>query len=130
MIFVDSSVWIDFFNGRRTRETDLLYDLLGCEPILIGDIVLAEVLHGFREDRDFRVASELLHHLEIARVLDARLALKSARDLRSLRKRGITVGKTIDSIIATFCFDGGHDLLLAVRDFDPVEHHLGLAVVR
>ncbi|MFT5372538.1 MAG: putative nucleic acid-binding protein [Lysobacterales bacterium] len=129
MIFVDSSVWVDYFNGNATDQTELLHDLLGCEPLVIGDIVLAEVLQGFRHDRDFKVAQELLSSLRIVNVLNTEIALQSAKNFRLLRKLGITVRKTLDSIIATYCISNRLFLLHSDRDFEPFEEHLGLKVV-
>ena len=129
MIFVDSSVWIDYFNGRATHQVEVLHDLLGQEPLVIGDIVLAEVLQGFRKDRDFRTARDLLVSLQVVNVLNTEIALLSARNFRRLRKRGITVRKTLDSIIASFCISQQYFLLHANREFDPFEDHLGLKVI-
>ena len=130
MIFVDSSVWVDFFNGRDTTGVGQLNELLGREPLAIGDIVLAEVLQGFKQDKDYRIARSLLTSLKVYNVLDERIALKSANNFRYLRKRGVTVRKTIDSIIATFCISEKFWLLHSDRDFLPFEQHLGLKVVR
>jgi predicted nucleic acid-binding protein len=130
VIFVDSSVWVDFFNGRNTREVNHLYELLGTEPLVVGDIVLAEVLQGFTRDKDFRTARSLLSSLSVRNVLDEGIALKSARNFRYLRKRGVTVRKTMDSIIATFCISEKLWLLHSERDFLPFEQYLGLKAVR
>ena len=130
MIFVDSSVWIDYFNDQQTRSVELLESLLGSEPLIIGDIVLTEVLQGLRNDREYLVAEELLTSLSVRNVLNTELALESARNFRYLRKRGITVRKTLDSIIATFCIRSNLLLLHSDRDFDPFEEHLGLQVVK
>ena len=130
MIFVDSSVWIDYFNDQQTRSVELLESLLGSEPLIIGDIVLTEVLQGFRNDREYLVAEELLTSLSVRNVLNTELALESATNFRYLRKRGITVRKTLDSIIATFCIRSNLLLLHSDRDFDPFEEHLGLQVVK
>ena len=129
MIFVDSSVWIDYFNGRATHQVEVLHDLLGQEPLVIGDIVLAEVLQGFRKDKDFRTARDLLVSLQVVNVLNTKIALLSARNFRRLRKRGITVRKTLDSIIASFCISQQYFLLHANQDFGPFEDHLGLKVI-
>ena len=126
MILVDSSVWIDYFNGRATRQTDRLDELLGSDLLLTGDIILAEVLQGFRDDRDFRRAKRALDGLEFRAMLGRDIALKSAANYRALRAQGVTVRKTIDMLIATFCIENGHELLHADRDFDPIERHLGL----
>ncbi len=129
MILVDSSVWIDYFNGLATRQTDRLDELLGSDLLLTGDIILAEVLQGFRDDRDFRRAERALDGLEFRAMLGRDIALKSAANYRALRAQGVTVRKTIDMLIATFCIENGHELLHADRDFDPIERHLGLRTV-
>ena len=126
MILVDSSVWVDYFNGRATRETDYLDTLLGTEPVAIGDLILAEVLQGFRSDADFAAAKELMACLTLYDLLGATLALKVAENYRALRKRGVTVRKTADTIIATFCIERGVPLLYSDRDFDPFVKHLAL----
>lgn len=126
MILVDSSVWVDYFNGKATRETDFLDALLGTEPVAIGDLILAEVLQGFRSDADYRAARELLASLTTYDLLGTALAIKTADNYRALRKRGITVRKTVDAIIATFCIERRIPLLYSDRDFDPFVKHLGL----
>ena len=126
MILVDSSVWIDFFNGRASRETDLLALLLRRRILLTGDLILAEVLQGFRQDRQMARARRALLSLPCADMVGKEAALASARNFRLLRGKGITVRKTIDVIIATFCIRNGHVLLHADRDFEPIAEHLGL----
>ena len=130
MIVVDSSVWVDFFNGTKNKQTDLLDQLLGRERILIGDIILTEVLQGFRRDAEFQRARKLLEALEFQAMLGKEMALRCAKNYRKLRKAGVTVRKTIDVMIATFCIEGGHELLHSDRDFDAMEKHLGLKVVQ
>lgn len=126
MILVDSSVWVDYFNGKITRETDFLDTLLGTEPVSIGDLILTEVLQGFRSNADYEAAKELLASLTTYDLLGASLAVKTADNYRALRRRGITVRKTIDTIIATFCIERRTPLLYSDRDFDPFVKHLGL----
>jgi predicted nucleic acid-binding protein len=126
MFLVDSSVWIDYFNGRQTRETDCLDAALGREPVAVGDLMLAEVLQGFRRDRDFRIAKQLMRSLDQVDLVGAGMALKSAENFRRLRKRGITVRKTTDCIIATWCIEKGVPLLFSDRDFRPFQKHLSL----
>jgi len=126
MLLVDSSVWVDYFNGRITKETDRLDALLGTEPVAIGDLILAEVLQGFRNDADHAIAKRLMTSLTIYDLLGTTLALKTADNYRALRKRGVTVRKTTDAIIATFCIESGIPLLYSDRDFDPFVKHLGL----
>lgn len=130
MVLVDSSVWIDYFNGTITPQTNHLDRMLGIEEIVIGDFILAEVLQGFRLDKDYNTAKEAMHAFPILALVGQNMALKSAENYRFLRKRGITVRKTIDCLIATFCIEHALDLLHADSDFDPFEHHLHLNVVR
>ena len=126
MIFVDSSVWVDYFNGRNSAETDCLDKLLGKEPIGTGDLVLIEVLQGFKLDRDYNTARELLTSLEVFTLSGQEIAIKSADNFRLLRKRGITVRKTIDVLIATFCIERKLDLLHSDKDFEPFHRYLKL----
>lgn len=129
MILVDSSVWIDYFRGTATAAADTLDDLLGSEPLGVGDLVLTEVLQGFPSDRSFEAARRLLLSLEVVVLGGADLAVEAARNHRRLRARGVTVRKTIDTVIATRCIAGGHALLHDDRDFDPFERWLGLVCV-
>lgn len=126
MILVDSSVWVDYFNGRATGETDYLDALLGREPVAIGDLILAEVLQGFRSDASYAAAKNLMASLTVHELLGPAMALKVAENYRTLRKKGITVRKTADTIIATFCIERGILLLYSDRDFNPFVRHLGL----
>jgi len=126
VILVDSSVWIDYFNGVETPETDRLDALLGSELLLTGDIVMAEVLQGFRHDSDFRRARLALDQLVFRPMLGREIALASARHSRRPRARAVTVRKTIAMFIATFCLENGHALLHSDRDFDAIAEHLGL----
>ncbi len=129
MIVVDSSVWIGYFNGTGSRETDLLDTFLGEEPLMTGDLIITEVLQGFRNDSDFRKAKAALEALFYEPMVGQDIALASARNYRRLRAKGITVRKTIDMLIATFCMVNTHQLLHADRDFDVMEEHLGLVVL-
>lgn len=129
MILVDSSVWIDFFNGVRTPQTDKLDDLLGAEELVMGDLILTEVLQGFNRDRDFETARKALAALPVVELGGEEIAIEAAKNFRRLRKLGITVRKTIDCIIATRCIVSGHDLLHSDRDFDSFRDHLGLRVL-
>ena len=126
MIVVDSSVWIDYFTGNDSPEADHLDSLLGQELIAIGDLVLAEVLQGFRADKDFREARDLLLSFHVVNMLDTTIALKSAANFRALRKMGLTVRKTVDSIIATYCIENRFPLLHSDKDFQPFHKHLNL----
>jgi predicted nucleic acid-binding protein len=130
MTVVDASVWIDYFNGRATSWTDLLDRLLGTEHLLMSDLILVEVLQGFRSDLEFQRAFRHLAALEFRPMAGREIAIAAARNHRALRARGVTVRKTIDTIIATFCIVEGHELLHCDRDFDPFERYLGLSVVK
>lgn len=129
MIFVDSSVWIDYFNGRITKQTNILDSLVGAELIIVGDIILTEVLQGFRRDKDFNKARELLGCFIFKEMLGMDIAVESAKNYRILRKKGVTVRKTIDVIIATFCVENDLSLLHSDKDFKVMEKHLALKVV-
>ena len=126
MIFVDSSVWIDYFRGISTAESDRLDALLGEEPMIVGDVVLAEVLQGFDAERDFRTALSLFETLTIVEVGGAETAIAAARNFRRLRALGVTIRKTIDTLIATYCIRADLALLYSDRDFDPFVAHLKL----
>jgi predicted nucleic acid-binding protein len=127
---VDSTVWIDYFNGVSTPETDFLDDILGFQLILVGDIILAEVLQGYRRDKDFDQAYQALSNFQKVSMMNIDLALKSAQYYRILRKRGVTARKTIDCFIATFCIENDLELYHSDRDIDPFEEHLDLKVVQ
>ncbi|MBE9170562.1 PIN domain nuclease [Pleurocapsales cyanobacterium LEGE 06147] len=129
MILVDSSVWIDYFNGRDTPQTDKLDELLEIELLGIGDIILTEVLQGFRADNDYRTAKKVLTSLIVFNMLGLEIAIKSAENFRILRKQGITIRKTNDVIIATFCLENDHSLLFSDKDFIPFVKYLGLNAV-
>jgi predicted nucleic acid-binding protein len=129
MILVDSSVWIDYFNGRITRQTNILDSLAGDELIVIGDLILTEVLQGFQQDKDFDKARELFDSFVFEEMLGKEIAVKSAKNYRILRKNGVTVRKTIDVIIATFCIENDLMLLHSDRDFRAMEEHLTLKVM-
>ncbi len=126
MIIVDSSVWIDYFNGNPSQETDSLDSLLGTQEILLGDLILTEILQGFQEDQEFREANRILESFPVVSMLGGLLAIKSAKNYRTLRKQGVTVRKTIDVMIGTYCIEHHIPLLYADQDFDPMVQRLGL----
>jgi predicted nucleic acid-binding protein len=129
VILVDSSVWIDYFNGTVTPQTEKLDQLLGSEPLAIGDLILTEVLQGFTEEREFEQVRRLLTSLTVVDLAGRDVAVQAARNFRVLRRAGITISKTIDSVIATRCILGNYDLLHSDRDFAPFVKHLGLRSV-
>ena len=123
---VDSSVWIDYFNGKRSWQTDLLDHMLSNVPIIMGDLILTEVLQGFKSDKDYKAAKNYLSELPFRQMGGYNVAVQSAQNYRKLRKIGVTVRKTIDIIIATFCIIEGLTLLHDDRDFDPIASHFPL----
>lgn len=130
MILVDSSVWIDYFRGVPCAETRHLDTLLGNEPLLIGDLIVTEVLQGFEADLDFDKARTLLGAFDAVPLAGLSICEKAAQNFRTLRRKGVFVRKTIDTIIATSCIENGYALLHRDRDFDAFEKHLGLKVAR
>jgi predicted nucleic acid-binding protein len=126
VILVDSSVWIDYFRGVQSSQTDRLHALLGNEPIATGDLVLAEVLQGFGSAQDFNQGKKLLTSLPIIELVGGNIAIQAAINFRTLRSLGISFRKTIDTLIATSCIEKGLALLYSDKDFDPFVEHLGL----
>jgi hypothetical protein len=129
LILVDSSVWIDYFKGTITAQTEKLDSLLGHEPLAIGDLILTEVLQGFADETDFNKARKMLTSLDVVELGGQEIAVQAAKNFRTLRRLGATVRKTVDTVIATRCIESGYDLLHSDRDFDPFAQHLGLRVV-
>jgi predicted nucleic acid-binding protein len=129
VIVVDSSVWIDFFRGTRTPQADKLDVLLGTTRIAVGDLILAEVLQGVRDEREFRQVRKTLDSFEQVDLVGREIAIQAANNFRKLRALGLTVRKTMDTLIATWCIESNYALLHADRDFDIFELHLGLQVV-
>ncbi len=126
MILVDSSVWIDYFRGTITAQTERLDALLGSEPLAVGDLILTEVLQGFDSERDFNRARKLLTSLDVVEIGGREIAIQAARHFRTLRLLGVTVRKTIDTLIATFCIERDYSLLYSDRDFEPFVERLGM----
>ena len=129
MMVSDTSVWIDYFNGVVTAATDTLDAALGRQEILVGDLILTEVLQGFRQEADFAQARQLFQAFPIVTMLGPALAVRSAEHYRALRARGVTVRKTIDVVIGTYCIAHHLPLLYTDRDFDPMVRYLGLRAV-
>jgi predicted nucleic acid-binding protein len=128
LILVDSSVWIDYFRGTGTTQTEILDGLLGQQPLAIGDLILTEVLQGFDNERDFNEARKMLTSLTVVELGGQQIAIQAAKNFRALRRVGVTVRKTINTVIATRCIESGYELLHNDRDFDPFAKHLGLRV--
>ena len=128
MILVDSSVWIDYFRGTETPQVEVLDGLLGRTRLAIGDLIVAEVLQGVRDEKEFNLVRKTLDAFTQVELVGYDIAVKAARNYRTLRGMGITVRKTIDSIIATRCIESGLTLLHSDRDFLPFVEYLGLKV--
>jgi predicted nucleic acid-binding protein len=129
VILVDSSVWIDLLNNVVTEPVARLRALIPTNPILVGDLILCEVLQGLRTEAQAKLVERSLARFEAVSLLDPDLAIKAAANYRFLRRQGITVRRTIDLIIGTFCVERGHALLHDDRDFEPMERLLGLSTV-
>jgi predicted nucleic acid-binding protein len=121
-------VWIDYFKGTITTQTEILDGLLGQQPLAIGDLILTEVLQGFDNERAFNESRRMLTSLKVVKLGGQQIAIQAAKNFRALRRLGVTVRKTIDTIIATRCIESGYDLLHNERDFDPFAKYLGLRV--
>jgi len=126
MVLVDSSVWINYFNGSSTWQTEILDQMLLQIPLFTGDLILTEVLQGFRKDKEYNSAKEVMAILACKQMGGYETAIKSAENYRRLRKKGITVRKTIDVIIGTFCINNNIPLLHDDKDFEPMVKYLGL----
>ena len=129
MILVDSSVWIAHLKGRNTAETCKLEEAASREPLLVGDLILLEVLQGARDEPHAARIEHAMRAFTVVPLLSPDLAVQGAKNYRKLRALGITVRKTADIIIGTFCITYHHTLLHAERDFDPMQKHLGLTAL-
>lgn len=132
MILIDASVWIDFFNGRNNPEVSRLADLLedGAAPLGMADLVLFEVLRGFRHPEDFLAARQALAALPVVEIGGEHNAVAAAEHYRALRAHGVTIGSPVDVLLASYCIEHGHALLHSDRDFDALETLRGLRVWR
>lgn len=129
MIVVDSSVWIDFLNGRNVPHVRQLRAVLGTEEIIVGDLMLCEVLQGLDSEREAQEVESLLRRFEIVPMAGDAIAVMAARNFRSLRRGGITIRRTIDLLIGTWCIENRRPLLHNDSDFRPMARHLGLVEV-
>ena len=129
MIIVDTTVWVDYFRGSRNPETEWLDREVGREEIGVADLILCEVLQGVRSEKDFGHARIVLGEFALFQTGGGELATAAARNYRTIREEGLTVRKTIDCLIATFCMMNGFTLLHRDRDFDAFEEILGLPVI-
>jgi predicted nucleic acid-binding protein len=129
VIVVDSSVWIDFFNGRDAPHVAILRAALGNEEIVVGDLMLCEVLQGLASERAAREVEALLRRFDVVSMVGDVIAVTASRNFRTLRRHGITVRKTIDLLIGTWCIENQRPLLHHDSDFRPMARHLGLKEV-
>ena len=130
MIVADTSVWIDYFNGIISPHTNKLDNDLQHQQIVTGDLIIAEFLQGFRHKKDYETARNIMNSLKYYDMVGKNIAEKSANNFRLLRTKGISIRKTIDVLIATFCIENNFMLIHNDKDFDPMEKHLGLKVRR
>lgn len=129
MILVDTSVWIDYFNGVENRQTEILDRILSEQSVLIGDIILTEILQGFDSDKDYRLAKQALDPLDCVHLGGKSLAIEAASNFRHLRSKGITIRKTVDMLIASWCIEHDVELLHNDKDFDRIARELPLRVI-
>ena len=130
MIVADTSVRIDYVRGIEAPHTDLLHEELLHNRIITGDIIITEFLQGFRNEKDYQAAKKIMDSLEYHDFLGKEMAILATQNFRILWKRGVTIRKTIDVIIATFCIENGFELIHNDRDFDPMERFLGLKICK
>jgi predicted nucleic acid-binding protein len=129
LILADTSVWIDYLNGKITPQTDLLDVYLLEGTLAMGDLVLLEILQGIRNDKQYKQVKAKLSLLDQYAMFDPSMVAKCADNFRFLRKKGITIRKTNDVIIASFCIDKAIPLLYSDRDFAPFSQYLNLQTV-
>jgi len=128
VVLVDSSVWIDYFNGVQSNKTNILDDLLCKQLVITGDIILTKILQGFIAESDFKNAKRILNPLDCMQLGGKSLAIKVASNFRFLRSRGITIRKTVDMLIGSWCIKHEIELLHKDRDFDQIATHLPLKI--
>ncbi len=126
MILVDTSVWIDYFNGIENKQTESLDYILSEQTVLLGDIILTEILQGFDSDKEFRLAKRALDPLDCVHLGGKSLAIKAASNFRFLRSKGVTIRKTVDMLIGSWCIEHEVELLHNDKDFDQIATQLPL----
>jgi predicted nucleic acid-binding protein len=129
MVLVDTSVWIDYFRGSPSPQTDMLDRLLDEERVATGDLIITELLQGFRTKTQLTAANQIISRLEYYDLVGKEIAIKASENYRFLRKKGITIRKTIDVIIGTFCIENKFKLLHSDHDFEPMAEYLDLITV-
>ncbi|MDR8393983.1 PIN domain nuclease [Aliifodinibius sp. S!AR15-10] len=128
MILVDTSVWIDYFNGIENKQTESLDQILSEQTVLIGDIILTEILQGFDSDKEYRLARQALEPLDCVHLGGKSLAIKAASNFRFLRSEGVTIRKTVDMLIGSWCIEHEMELLHNDKDFDQIATQLPLQI--
>jgi predicted nucleic acid-binding protein len=128
VILVDTSVWIDYFNGIKNQQSDYLEYLLSTDTVIVGDIILAELLQGFDSDREFKLAKQALDPLDCVTLGGKSIAIQAATNFRILRSKGITIRKTVDMLIGTWCINHQVTLLHRDKDFDQMAMELPLII--
>ena len=129
MILVDTSVWVDHLNDSPTVEVRVFRQLVGRQELIVGDLILCEVLQGLRSDREAALVEQAMRRFNVVSLTNPDLAVRAAANYRFLRGKGVTIRKTIDVLIGTYCIEQGHTLLHADRDFEPMHLYLGLSVI-
>ncbi|NGP89709.1 type II toxin-antitoxin system VapC family toxin [Fodinibius halophilus] len=130
MILVDTSVWVDYFNGVENKQTENLDRILSEQSILVGDIILTEILQGFDSDKEFRLAKQALDPLDCVHLGGKPLAIKAASNFRFLRSKGVTIRKTVDMLIGSWCIEHEVELLHNDKDFNQIATQLPLRIYR
>ncbi|MCW9706387.1 type II toxin-antitoxin system VapC family toxin [Fodinibius salsisoli] len=128
MILVDTSVWVDYFNGIENQQTESLDQVLSEQSVLLGDIILTEILQGFDSDKEFRLAKQALDPLDCVHLGGKSLAIKAASNFRFLRSKGVTIRKTVDMLIGSWCIEHEVELLHNDKDFDQIATQLPLQI--
>ncbi len=130
MILADTSVWVDYFRGTDAPPRNFLDRALGTDEIFMGDLIIAELLQGATTEKSVSQIKNVIAKMQCVNLVGPKIAYQSAANYRLLRSRGITVRKTIDMLIGTYCIDSATFLIHNDRDFDPMEIHLGLKVMK
>jgi len=128
VILVDTSVWIDYFNGIENKQTESLDRILSEQSVLLGDIILTEILQGFDSDKEFRLAKQALEPLDCVHLGGKSLAIKAASNFRFLRSKGVTIRKTVDMLIGSWCIEHEVELLHNDKDLDQIATQLPLPI--
>lgn len=130
MVVVDTSAWIEYFKGSQAPEVALLDNCLDHDFVVLGDLIYCEVMQGIGNRNERERITRLFLSLPRYPLVGFEIAGKAAANYRHLRTQGVTVGKTIDVIIATFCMEKSFYLIHCDRDFDFIAEYLPLKVIK